>query len=118
MFRFQQKNFLMGLILLCASASSATNAELVSGNAGTITEWMVYTNIGEGDFLIQSSIPLQDCDGFFVYGSDPGSKNVYTILQAAYLTRKEVYLWADNSRLWEGSSSRYCHIYAVNYVDG
>lgn len=115
MFQFKQKNFLMGLILLCAS--SVSNAELVNGNVGTLTEWMVYTTLGEGDFLIQSSISLQGCDGFFVYGSDPGSKNVYAMLQAAYLTKKELWIWADSSQLWGGSSSRYCHIYAVNYVD-
>lgn len=115
MFQLKQKTFLIGLILLWAS--SATNAELVSGNAGTITHWMVYTTINEGDFLVQSSSPLQGCDGFFAYGSDPGSKNVYAMLQAAYLTKRELYIYAFNNVLWEGSSSKYCHIYAVDYAE-
>lgn len=115
MFQFKQGNFVIGLILLCASSTS--NAELVNGNAGTITHFMVYATIVDGDFLVRTSSPLQGCYGFFVYGSDPGSKNVYAMLQMAYLTKKELWIWAESNQLWEGASDRYCHIYAIDYAE-
>lgn len=118
MFQFKLRNFLMGLILLCAS--SASNAELVQGNVGLIKGIITYTTYNSGDVVVEVTSPLENCaNGFFVGGLDEGAKNVYAMLQAAYLTQKELYIYGNSTELWNGSSSgQYCHIYAVNYVDG
>lgn len=112
-----RKKLLLSAILFLLCSSAPVNASLVSGNVGLIRHFVVYTNYNSGDFLIQVASPLENCEGgFYASSSDPGSKNVFAMLQMAYLTKTKLQIWAESDQLFSGSSNRYCHIYAVDYV--
>lgn len=111
----EKNKILFAYFLLCSSFG--VHASIVSGNVGLIKHFVVYTNYNSGDYLIQVASPLENCEGgFYASAADPGAKNVFAMLQMAYLTKTKLQIWAESDQLFSGSSNRYCHIYVVDYV--
>ncbi len=73
-----------------------------------------YTTFGSGDvvFRLTSGMPSQ-CGGFWLRATDPGLKNNLAALMAAITTQAPITVYADPTRIWNGSASPYCLVYMI-----
>lgn len=107
--------------LLAAGVAAATLGPLDAYSTeremvGTITRLYAYTRAHNesGDITIEFSNPPTQCaQGFWIKGTDPGSKNAYALLLSAYHTQAAVRIIGEDTETWQGSSTSMCRVITV-----
>lgn len=110
------KRHVAGMLLMLAGTVSTANATVYTTNPSTIYNVDSYTQLGSGDVvfhLTNNSLQTSCPDGFWIRGTDPGSKSVVAQIMSAYATGASVVVGADTSTLWPGAASAACLVWDV-----
>ncbi|MCH7345383.1 hypothetical protein LZ017_18555 [Pelomonas sp. CA6] len=78
-----------------------------------ITKYLVYTDYGNGDFVVYSDTVVPGCDAFWLSATDPGYKQAYAAVVTAKATSSNVSLYVYDTTFWPGSTSKICKIRGV-----
>jgi hypothetical protein len=108
--------FFAASLLAGLAVTTKTNAGIVNGSVGQLTQLMTFVDYGTGDVVVKVQTPLATCqDGFWLRMTDIGAKQTYAQLLGAWHTQQPLTIWADDGVIWSGSGGRYCRIYSVVY---
>ena len=83
---------------------------MVSTTPAHVTKFHIYTDYGEGDVVFRVDATVAGCDGFWLPPTDPGFRQTYAALLLVKATGATLEVTADESRVWPGSSARYCRV--------
>jgi hypothetical protein len=88
-------------------ASSTAFAAVVNSSSSTISSVLSYTELESGDVIFQlTTNSISACNlGFWIRGTDAGSRSVLAQILAAYHTATPVTVSADNATFWPGSTT-------------
>lgn len=96
-------------LVLCTLwfVTSVAFATVVNSSSSTISSVLSYTELESGDVIFQlATNSISACNlGFWIRGTDAGSRSVFAQILAAYHTGTPVTVSADNATLWPGSTS-------------
>lgn len=94
--------------------SNLANAALVSVT-GKVTSTYSYSDFGTGDVVFQMNSIGVGCEaGFWLRPTDPGFKSNLSVLLAAHLSGRTVFVQGYNDSIWVGSSGKYCRLYVIS----
>jgi hypothetical protein len=103
----------VGVATLAPLDAYSTQREVV----GTIARLYAYTEVPpnvHGDVVVEFSNPPAQCaQGFWIRGSDDGSKNAYALLLSAYHTQAAVRIVGEDTEMWPGSQTAICRVLVV-----
>ena len=95
-------------------ATGLANAALVAVT-GKITKTYSYSDYGTGDVIFQMNAIGVGCEsGFWLRTTDPGFKSNLSVLIAAHLSGRTVYVQGYNDSIWNGSSGKFCRLYVIS----
>jgi hypothetical protein len=103
------------LSLIVAGVATSAHAALVTpGAAVTVIQSYAYSNFDGGDFVFTTSTTATGCGaGWYVTPADGGYRAIIAVVLTAQAAGLQVVVYGDNSQLWAGSSSQYCHAQTV-----
>jgi hypothetical protein len=108
---------LRGLVLIpLAAFASVADATIYTASASAIVRVDTYTQFGSGDVIItlaNNSLAASCPYGFWMRGTDAGTKTAAAQMMAAQLADKQVVIAADTSIIWSGSGSAACLVWMV-----
>ena len=110
---------MIGIARFVVAASSLlafgiANAALITVT-GKITKTYSFSDYGTGDVVFQMNAIGVGCEsGFWLRTTDPGFKNNLSVLIAAHLGGRTVYVQGYNDSIWNGSSGKTCRLYVIS----
>jgi hypothetical protein len=108
-----KKSIALAAGIIALSAFGSASAALVSGS-GTISHIWSYSTYGSGDVVFQLTTTLSGCsNGLWLKAADPGFKNLYAMLLAAYHAGGTISVDAFNDDLWTGAGGATCRVHDV-----
>jgi len=105
-----------GLFLMRLTMACTANATVYSTSPSTIGAIDSYTQFGNGDvvFRLTNNTLEGSCPaGFWIRGTDAGSKTVIAQVISASTTGASVIVGADTSTVWPGAGSAACLVWDV-----
>ncbi|MCW8092262.1 hypothetical protein [Alteromonas sp. ASW11-130] len=105
----------MKKIILCLFFVSVTMGGIaVEYTPSSKIERLLFTETG--DVYVKMEQNTTTCTwGFYISPESAGYQNVSSALLAAYHSKSEIILYADETVLWSGSKNPTCRIYSVDH---
>jgi hypothetical protein len=105
-------NFFLLLILTFAGNLFAAEGSPITN----IAEIYSYSQYGGGDVVFSLKSPSANCGkGYWLKKSDLGFNANLSMLIAAYHAKTNVIVYGHINEIWDGSTGKYSHLYAINY---
>jgi hypothetical protein len=104
------------LLALSVAANSVALAD-VSVGPTNVTKYYAYNDYGGGDVIFwvsATTMPAGCGSGFWLPPSAAGFKVIISALQTAYVTQLPVWVYADPTMLWPGSTGQFCRVTTLN----
>jgi hypothetical protein len=109
--KFMNKVFLLLILSFAGNLFAAEGSPITN-----IAEIYSYSEYGGGDVVFSLKNPSANCDkGYWLKKSDPGFNANLSMLIAAYHAKTNVIVYGHINEIWDGSTGKYCHLYAINY---
>lgn len=96
---------------------SAGSYALEASPVSTITRFISYSQIGNGDVVFRIKNPTVGCFGYWMNKADPGFEANLSMALAAFHSKTSVKIQGHEDQKWGGSGNFWCKLYAIEYPE-
>ncbi len=91
--------------------------EIEYSDATKINRFLTFNSYGDGDVVFRVESPTSGCYGYWITKTDKGYDANLSSILSAYHAKTTIKASGYNDQLWQGSSSAWCKLYAVEFVE-